>query len=153
MSKTKRQHYVPVASLRRFGNSRGKVFAFDKRTEKAFETEPENVACENYFYELEGLTDDPTKHSQFQAVEKAFRTIEAAGQQVISEILLPNGSDPNVIPSLSSLTNQQREALSLFIAAQYLRTSKQRDFTSEMLRAFTRVFVNTQIYGSELTPP
>ncbi|MDR7665318.1 DUF4238 domain-containing protein [Methanosarcina sp. Z-7115] len=48
-------HYVPQFYLRQFSNKRGKeyyIYTFDKVFKKTFQTNVQNVCCEDYFNDL-----------------------------------------------------------------------------------------------------
>ena len=48
----KKQHYVPQGYLRRFANTRGQLYVFDKYTCRSFVSTVHDVANINYFYDF-----------------------------------------------------------------------------------------------------
>jgi hypothetical protein len=84
MSKIKNQHYVPKFYLKNFLNSSGKIFVFDKSTGKIFGTNVENVANENYFYDISEL-DEKTGIDQF--LEKHFHPLETKISELLKKLI------------------------------------------------------------------
>jgi len=118
----KLHHYVPRFYLKRFLNKDGRLWVFDKGTQKIFQTIPENVAAETHFYRIPDLIDteiDPL------FLEKEFASLEA----VISEIT-ENWLDSieNLdAPSKVEISDEERRDFSLYTSLQFLRTLEQRD--------------------------
>lgn len=114
----KQQHYVPRFLLKEFGSGKKhRLYAYDKQTDRVFQTNPEKVAAENGFYDftLEGST--------FTA-EPAMGSLETATAPVLKRIIREE--------SLASLTDEERRLLSLFVAVQYTRTRNFRDTLSDL---------------------
>lgn len=116
----KQQHYVPRFLLKEFGSGKKhRLYAYDKQTDRVFQTNPEKVAAENGFYDFsfEGST--------FTA-EPAMGSLETATAPVVKRIIREE--------SLASLTDEERRLLSLFVAVQYTRTRNFRDTLSDLSR-------------------
>jgi hypothetical protein len=126
VSQVKTEHYVPKSYLKRFAEDGESIFAFDKFTQKAFRTNIENVACENYFYDLP--EEDAAKVGiDPQIVEKALSDIESGFSNTIDAIL------KSAAPSRGRIIqDDQKLAMAYFITVQQLRTRETRNVFTEM---------------------
>lgn len=107
------QHYVPQLLLRRFSGARdGQIWAFDKQTGRAFPTSTKKVAAEKDFYDLE-------VDEVILTLEPSLACLEAVVADIFAGIVERE--------SLDGLTDADRAHLSMFAAAQMLRTKYQRD--------------------------
>ena len=100
------QHYVPQMLLRGFEIESGseQVWAFDKRTDKAFITTVRNIAAERGYYDLgENATIDDV---MTRADDMTFPIIDSIRQR----------------RSVSRLSGQDRGLLAGFVVLQFLRT-------------------------------
>jgi len=100
------QHYVPQMLLRGFEIEPGseQVWAFDKRTDKAFITTVRNIAAERGYYDLgENATIDDV---MTRADDMTFPIIDSIRQR----------------RSVSRLSGQDRGLLAGFVVLQFLRT-------------------------------
>lgn len=107
------QHYVPQLLLRRFSGARdGQIWAFDKQTGRAFPTATKNIAAEKDFYDLE-------LDEVILTLEPSLASLEAVVADAFSVIVQRE--------SLDVLTDADRAHISMFAAAQMLRTKYHRD--------------------------
>jgi hypothetical protein len=135
----KRQHYVPRFLLKEFGSGKKhRLYAYDKQTDRVFQTNPEKVAAENGFYDF------TFEGSAFTA-EPAMGSLEAATAPVVKRI--------NREESLASLTDEERRLLSVFVAVQYTRTRNFRDSLSDLSRQMAEWLrgVGAGVEGLEMT--
>jgi hypothetical protein len=130
MGVSKLHHYVPQFYLRRFTNKDGKLWAWDKKTDKAFLTTPKSVGAESAFYELYEFPKlDPL------TMEKQFADLEAEVSKITEQWLcwldgVPQGNQLKFARIKIPKTN--REIVSLYMALQILRTADARDTISTM---------------------
>jgi hypothetical protein len=102
------QHYVPRFLLRHFGTGKkDKLFAFDKQSEKSFPTNVKNVAAESRFYDFDIEGHELT-------IEPGLERVESTAKPVIKKIL----DEDSLVP----LSGEDRAALSIFFAVQFIRT-------------------------------
>src|SRR5258706_1436624 len=52
MVRAKLNHYVPQFYLRRFASKKGRIWVWDKTSDKSFSTTPKAIAAETDFYKL-----------------------------------------------------------------------------------------------------
>ncbi|SHN26096.1 DUF4238 domain-containing protein [Mucilaginibacter sp. OK098] len=118
MSEPKHHHYVPRFYLKRFVNLDGKLWIYDKSTNKQFSTTPEHIAGENQFYwnqELQEQGHDPL------SLEKQFAELEADAAGITNDWFRQFSRGKQlIIPKIN------REIMSLYIATQLLRTAEAR---------------------------
>jgi hypothetical protein len=73
MTGPKLHHYVPQFHLRRFADSKGRFWVWDKAADRVFPSAPGGIAAETQFYRLtqyEMLGHDPlTMEKQLSALE------------------------------------------------------------------------------------
>lgn len=125
MSEPKLHHYVPQFYLRRFVNSVGKFWAWDKQKDRVFSTTPKSVAAETDFYwlhEFETLGHDPL------TLEKQLSDLEGQVALFTEQWLgwINSGSAGDKIP----IPTPNRKIVSRYIALQFLRTADQKDLHS-----------------------
>lgn len=114
-------HYVPRFLLKNFCSTAPKIWAYDKATDRSFETNVQNVAGERDFYEAE-IGD------KVVSLEAGLSDMESKTKAVIDRILLER--------SIASLSEDDRLRIALFVAVQMRRVPNQR----ESLRALTSAF-------------
>jgi Protein of unknown function (DUF4238) len=122
MTDPKLNHYVPQFYLKRFADRGGRLWVWDKLKDVTFQASPRGVAAENNFYWLQDLAD--AGHDPY-TMEKQLAGIEANASLVTEQWLdwftdAPLGTQ---IP----IPETNREAVSLFLATQYLRTADTRE--------------------------
>ncbi len=112
------QHYVPQFILRNFCLDKNEqVYAFDKKTEKIFQTNIKNVAAEKGFYNFK-------KGETVFSIEHKLSALETRASDAISSIVSSQ--------SLSKITKKEKAILSIFIAAQFSRTKQKRHLLKQM---------------------
>ena len=120
MSIVKIQHYVPRFYLRNFSNKINegyKIHCFDKKENKQFETNIENIACEKFFYE---------DSNGSQKIEKGLAKLEGMFNETLTKLIK--------LEDISRLTTDDRYMLSLFIAIQFLRSKEKRKGIEDMIK-------------------
>jgi hypothetical protein len=109
------QHFVPQFYLKRFADSQGLIWVYDKDRDKVFSTSPRNLAAERGFYSLPDIFPDPA------LMERQFAELEEQAAKISQgwlDKLEPGQSI--AIPSVN------REIMSLYLTIQLLRTSEAR---------------------------
>jgi hypothetical protein len=122
----KTQHYVPRSYLRYFSHSRNRLFVFDKRDGRKFETSVDNIAAEKYFYDLPGESEQALEHALANMIDGNY----------------PRWAD-DVLATINSgkrINYTQKKNLALFIALQALRTRWLRDVNIGVLNQIEEVF-------------
>jgi uncharacterized protein DUF4238 len=130
MTESKLHHYVPQFYLRRFVDSKGRLWVWDKLKDTIFQANPKNVAAENNFYWMQELADagrDPN------TMEKQLADLEANVAMVTDQWLdwfcdLERGKQIDI-------PDANREEVALFIAVQCLRTADTREIVSGLASA------------------
>jgi hypothetical protein len=122
MTDPRRHHYVPQFHQRRFVGSDGRLWIWDKKADRAFQTTPGSIAVEADFYrlhEFEKLGRDPF------IMEKQLSEMEGQ-MSLITEQWLGwlRAIDPG--PSIK-IPPPNRDIVSRFMAVQFLRTADTRD--------------------------
>lgn len=122
MNAPKLHHYVPQFYLRRFTDSSGCLWLWDRDQDRAFRARPNSIAAEKDFYYLAKLVEhghDPL------TMEKQFSDLEGQAARIIGQWLdwlrQMRPEEKMDIPDIN------RELVSLFIALQFLRTADARD--------------------------
>ncbi len=107
------QHYVPQFLLRGFTVAGTEsVWVYDKQTGRIFRSSIRNVAAERGFY-------DYSVDGESRTLEPFFSRMEADVARVVQKLLQ--------YQRLSRLSNDERAAMSLFVAAQTLRVKNLRE--------------------------
>ena len=118
MDKSNFHHYVPRFYLARFVDSNGRLWVFDKITDRIFETTPNKIAGENRFYDVDDLR---TIGADPQLLEKQLADIESEVYKITENWLYLLETEGAVkIPQIN------REIISLFLALQLQRTAEAR---------------------------
>lgn len=132
----KNHHYVPQFLLKNFCfGKKKKVWVYDKKTDKEFETNIRNIASETKFYELKGkdliksadkewkklVSEAPESirealdKGEFNvSLEEGFNTLEGNSRNIIKRIIKNE--------SLTGLTKEEKIVLALFLSVQLVRT-------------------------------
>ncbi len=130
MTDPRRHHYVPQFHQRRFADTHGRLWVWDKVSDRVFQTKPGSVAVEADFYRLhdfEKLGHDPfTMERQLSEMEAQMSLIT---EQWLGWLRTIEPGQPIEIPA------PNREIVSQFIAVQFLRTADTRDILSAMHEA------------------
>jgi hypothetical protein len=122
MNAPKLHHYVPQFYLRRFIDTSGQLWLWERDRDRVFRTRTNGVAAENKFYwqeELAALGHDPL------TIEKRFSQLEGEVAQITGQWLEwlrdMKPMEKVEVPDIN------RELVSLYIALQFLRTAGARD--------------------------
>lgn len=115
--KRQNQHYVPQFLLRNFshtkkGDKEHYVYAYDKHTDKKFKPNTAGIAAERDFYDIQN-------GDEVASLEESFSSLEHRTKEAIDKIINTR--------SLSTLTDEDKAWLCIFVAAQYMRVKKQRE--------------------------
>ena len=127
MSEPKLHHYVPQFYLRRFCDASGRLWAWDRDTDRVFATTPRSVAAEQSFYYLDvygAQGHDPlTMEKQFAALEQDVARIT---DQWLGWI---RAGEPGM---RIEIPEPNRDLVSLFVSLQFLRTADTRDILARL---------------------
>jgi hypothetical protein len=119
MGDPKQHHFVPRFYLSGFNNPQGKVWVFDKLTDKIFQTTGENIAKQNQFYRIDELAEDGIDALE---LEKQLAGLEYETSNIINDWFRQwSFSEKLIIPDIN------REIISLYIVTQLLRTVEARE--------------------------
>ena len=166
------EHYVPQGYLKEFANTDGKIWVFDKATQKTFPSDPKNIATERGFYdipqELNNHQGDP------EQIEKVFSDIETefyrARDQMVehSQNYLTEFIHLNIghfmdhrNPERWSLQNRSLPGCLMHypkgdivehIAIQALRTKKRRSGMKKIMMAPVKGVFRRWLYSGRLDP-
>lgn len=112
MNKTtkEKQHTVPQFILRNFSD-KGRLYTFDKQTGRVFCSNVKDSACERGFYDFEIEVNGKII---IGTIEDKLCEIEANASRVIKKILEQD--------SLLNITDEEKEQVDYFLAAQMIRT-------------------------------
>lgn len=118
---TRRQHIVPRWYLKMFATSKGRIGVHDREQQKRYKVDVKNVAVINHFYDV----DHPDL--EVDAVEKLLSEIEAPASSAVRK-LRSSGA--------RALTDDERESVAVFLAAQFMRGENQQSFGEQLLDGF-----------------
>lgn len=139
MNSPKLHHYVPQFHLRRFVDGAGRLWAWDKQTDRVFPTSPGSIAAGTQFYRLtqyEADGHDPlTLEKQLSQLEGEVAGITEQWLEWL-EVMAP--LDVVTIPRAN------RRLVALHLAAQFLRTADTREILSALMEADRATPVNEQ---------
>jgi hypothetical protein len=121
MTDPKLHHYVPQFYLRRFADSAGRLWVWDRDNDRIFSTGPRGIAAESHFYFLTDFVE--MGHDPF-TMEKQFADLEGEVSTITGQWLdwIRQGEPGDLLP----VPAVNRELVSLFLALQFLRTSDAR---------------------------
>ena len=140
MGEPKLHHYVPQFYLRRFVDSSGHLWLWDRDRDRIFSTRPKRVAAEKHFYHLTELVthghDPLTMEKQFSELEGQVAAITG---QWLDWLRQSEPIEKIEIPDIN------RELVSLYIALQFLRTAD----TRETLAAFAEQYESCEPISAE----
>jgi predicted DNA binding protein len=159
-------HYVPKFYLKQFSTTKKKeyhIYTLDKYTMKHFKTNINNVACEDYFYDIvKGKPDYFYKQflntlkadkSKLNKVYKEVKSLKDLAQLSIDEkpvVAISSEQFFSVLETefskvhkkiidsedLSQLNEYEKMLFSLSVFFQYRRTKAQRDYIEKTIRRF-----------------
>lgn len=123
-TKTRRQHYVPQFYLKRFSNDKGKLWVFDKKTKKCFESITRDICYVDYLYEY--VANDSAfsngKHILPNDIENQFAESEGKWAQLVKTVL--NKLSIQINPNALIITSKERNELYDFINNLLVRNPK-----------------------------
>jgi hypothetical protein len=125
------QHYVPQAYLRRFANSSGQIWVFDKATSREFQTNVRNVGSERRFYDSEDLK-KITGDRQF--IEKHLSNLEGVYENRIRSLI-----DSLSTGKFKEIKSRDRHFLSAYMVVQMIRTKETRIMHQQMAEALLAI--------------
>ncbi|WP_329258771.1 DUF4238 domain-containing protein [Actinoallomurus sp. NBC_01490] len=130
MGDAKLHHYVPQFYLRRFVDSAGRLWVWDREKDRTFSTRPGSVAAESNFYfqsELVRQGHDPL------TMEKQFADLEGETSAITGQWLdwIRHGKEGDSL----TIPDVNREIVSLFLALQFLRTADARSILADFCKA------------------
>ena len=128
MTDPKLHHYVPQFHLRRFADMQGRLWAWDKQTDRIFRTSPAAVAAEKQFYRLTQYEADG--HDPL-TMEKQLSQMEAE-VSLITDQWLGWMSDMNPLDKLP-IPRMNRWIVARYLAIQMLRTLDTRELLSALV--------------------
>jgi hypothetical protein len=139
MSDPKLHHYVPQFYLRRFADPTGRLWVWDRDRDRIFSTRPGSIAAESDFYFLGDLADkglDPL------AMERQFADLESDVSAVTGQWLdwIRHGKPGDVLP----VPDVNRQAVSLFLVLQFLRTADARSTLEKFLKSAGHAVVSDE---------
>ncbi len=108
-------HFVPQFYLRRFTDSDGLLWVYDKDDDRVFSATPRNLAAERGFYNLPDFFPDPS------LLERQFGDLEEQAALITQDWL--NQLKPRHAVEIPGIN---REIMSLYLTTQLLRTSEAR---------------------------
>jgi hypothetical protein len=121
--RTRAQHYEPQLYLRGFTNTSGKLFCYDKVSDRPYPTSTQGAAQESNFYEIAPGT--TVERVADNAVEKQLGKLEAEFGPRLADLI---GS-----ADAGKITNEQLAYFSPFVALQWMRTKTFRVTAHEMI--------------------
>jgi hypothetical protein len=125
MPKIKFQHYVPRFYLEGYADLNGMVWVFDKLARRIFSAKPENIAGENYYYDVPKIESSLGLN---QPLEKAFWQHESEASKLIGYL------DWSVFEDdFPPLHPNNRQVLAMHMILQIMRVPKYRELLSESI--------------------
>jgi uncharacterized protein DUF4238 len=143
--RTKKQHYNPRLHLKRFTNGSGKLYVYDKFTNKMFPAGVDDVGHENHFFTFPELDGDRGAGAHFEGF---FGPAEDAAAPVIESIL--EQVDSGVVSGIVS--SDAKRPLARFLALQHLRTKVGRARAIAGRDAMARAVTELEKEGLCLAP-
>ena len=127
MNAPKLHHYVPQFHLRRFADARGRLWAWDKTSDRIFGATPGRIAAETQFYRLtqyEAAGHDPS------TMENQLSALEGDVAKITDQWLewLPDMMPLDALP----VPRMNRRIVAQFLAVQFLRTLDTREILSAL---------------------
>lgn len=133
------QHYVPQFLLKNFGKGKkSSVLVFDKKLKKTYKTNTKNIASENKFYDFEFEIEN---HKIVGSIEEKLCEIEGNANTSLKKIIKSD--------SVSIMNDTDKKNLSIFLAAQVVRTKNSR-INYERLSEFLKKALEQRGYPQNL---
>ena len=137
MGMVRSQHYVPQFYLRGFVGQDGQLGVYDKHTGNHFRTAPGNIACENFFYAVDGVSPGQPIHSLIERYLYASEDQAAVThERLLGE--LKSGS-------FDRISDPDQDVLATHVALQYLRTKEARASFVELVEKLREVHVRAML--------
>jgi hypothetical protein len=131
MNSAKLHHFVPQFYLRRFADENGRLWAWDKQTDRVFQTAPASIAAGTQFYRLTQYEADG--HDPL-TMEKQLSDLE--GQvALITNDWLARLEDAVPLEALP-IPTVSRRIIALHLAIQFLRTADTREILSALMEFY-----------------
>ena len=151
MQRTKKQHYVPQAALRRFSQDSEKIFVYDKIKGETRLANVRDVAQQRYFYDIpkEAIPAEFAETIDQQMIEHTLSEMEGDFNHVVNRVI-KRASSKRIFRKILSLgrgkqiTRHDKSTLSFFVALQFLRTREFRltiKDSLEQLETIVRNFI------------
>lgn len=157
-TKVKKQHYVPRAYLKNFCTNGEQLYVLDKSQRKYFKANIKDIACGNYFYDIDA--------KDSQSFEKSLGVFEAAYAGIFDNLIQKLNAVKNNTPSNLlevflkkigllhkkniNLTPSERLVIAGFFAVQYLRTAHTRQ---EITQTSQKLFEIISSMSDEVEKP
>ena len=132
MGIVKNQHYVPRFYLKYFASSGSKIFCYDKKVNKSFETNINNIAAEKLFYDLDKSLAENEGIEDIQHLEKQYSYIESEFAPYYAEFLDRLNSKE------FKITECDRDKIASYLSIQIERTKNHRDESAKIVTAFNK---------------
>jgi len=117
-------HFVPQFYLRRFADSVGLLWVYDKDSDRVFSATPKNLAAERGFYTLPDSFPDPS------LLERQLSDLEEQAASITQDWL------NHLRPGHSvEIPGTNRRIMSLYVTTQLLRTSEARTLLVQGIRS------------------
>lgn len=128
MNAPKLHHYVPQFHLRRFADEAGKLWAWDKQSDRVFRASPGGIAAEKHFYRLTQYESDG--HDPL-TMERQLSEMEGEVSLITDQWLewLPQMKPFDRVP----IPRINRWIVARYLAVQMLRTLDTRELLSVMI--------------------
>lgn len=133
----KKQHFIPRFYLRKFSligdindynnDKKNKVLIYDKKNNKQYASTVYNIACENYFYDLDNVNNKNNK----QIFENEFSNMESKFSMLLTHFINRCKQKENYYSALI-INKKEREEFSFYLTMQLLRTKKFRDIQGKL---------------------
>jgi len=130
-NRPRNQHYIPQFLLRHFCDESGRLFVFDKATERVFSGSTRGIAAEAWFYDFIDTDGDR------QSLEYFLGRLEAKVSGILAGVLEKE--------SLAHLSSNDRVHVSLFAAVQQLRVKAVRQRMQSLNDGILRVLAERGI--------
>ncbi|MFI0848602.1 DUF4238 domain-containing protein [Mesorhizobium sp. IMUNJ 23232] len=129
MTAPKLHHYVPQFHLRRFADELGRLWAWDKLSDRIFRTSTGGIAAEKQFYRLTQY--EPDGHDPL-TMEKQLSEMEGEVSLITDQWLewLPQMEPLDKVP----IPRMNRWIVARYLAVQMLRTLDTREILSAMIQ-------------------
>lgn len=136
MKKTKKQHTVPQCYLKGFAAPSGKLFAYDKASDRTYATRVADAAQEAFFYDFPPEA-FPGHEIDVQAVEKALSQFEGDYSRRLNDLIRS--------AEAGAFSHEQVSEFAPYVVLQWKRTRTYRDTAYELMSKFSQDLVDTLV--------